>query len=496
MARKPVPAANPGRMTVRHYCQGIGDCHLLSFPKADGSPYWMLIDCGVHSSVTGGSAKIAAIVADIASQTRHIDVLVITHEHTDHVSGFLTAADQFAGFTVDAVWLAWTENPADLQARQLDKFKSDALTALQMASQHLSAAATASPYVAALHQGLDAVIGFNFGATGARVRAARDAGIALAHGNIRYLEPTDPPMIRDDLGLRIYVLGPPRDAKLLGLTERASEMFGATAPTAPLTMALSGACAASAGQPDALDYGAPFDQNVGTPLDAVALASGDGAAALIQFVQDHYSGPEKPPLRPNPSRRNLAPTTAQDHDQSWRRIDHDWLGVSADLALQLDSKTNNTSLVLAFEFADSGRVLLFAADAQIGNWLSWQDRSWQVGDKSVTGPDLLARTVYYKVGHHGSHNATPQAKGLAQMVSPDLSAFVPTNAADAAKVGWGQMPYGAILKALASQCNGRVIRADDPWLTGQGPGPAFATPSGSIQALGFKQNLWVELRLA
>ncbi len=500
MARNPATAKPPsqpaGRMTVRHYCQGIGDCHLLSFPKVGGGLFWMLIDCGVHSSVTGGTAKIAAIVQDIATQTKHIDVLVLTHEHTDHVSGFLTAADQFKSFSVDAVWLAWTENPADPQAKQLDKYKNDAVTALQAASQRLSAAAAPSDYITALHQGLDAVIGFSFGATGSKVRAARDAGIGLARGNIHYLEPTDPPMIRDDLGLRIYVLGPPRDAKLLGLTERASEMFGAQVATSPRSRALAVACAVSAAQTEIVDTGAPFDTYVGTPLDAVARAVGPEAAALASFVQDNYSGPAKPPARPNPSRKNLAPTTQPDRDQSWRRIDQDWLGISADLAMQLDSKTNNTSLVLAFEFIDTGRVLLFAADAQIGNWLSWQDRSWQVGDAQVTGPDLLARTVYYKVGHHGSHNATPLAKGLGQMHQTDLSAFVPTNALDAQKVGWGQMPYTAILKALATQCSGRVIRADSPWITGTGPGPEFQAPSGSIKSLSFAQNLWVELQLA
>src|SRR6266699_2202355 len=68
----------------------------------------------------------------------------------------------------------------------------------------------------------------------------------------------------------------------------------------------------------------------------------------------------------------------------------------------LDSMTNNTSLVLAIELAD-GDVLLFAADAQVGNWLSWQDLKWTVGTSPVTGPDLLKRTIFYKVGHHGSH---------------------------------------------------------------------------------------------
>ena len=85
--RKPrAKGAKP--VTVRHYCQGIGDCHLLKFAKDDGSDFWMLIDCGVHSSVSGGSKKIAEIVEDIASVTGRLDVLVVTHEHWDHVSCF------------------------------------------------------------------------------------------------------------------------------------------------------------------------------------------------------------------------------------------------------------------------------------------------------------------------------------------------------------------------------------------------------------------------
>src|SRR4051812_36226267 len=64
-------------VAIRHYCQGIGDCHLLRFAKSDGSPFFMLIDCGVHSSVSGGDAYIADVVTDIAKVTKHIDVLVL-----------------------------------------------------------------------------------------------------------------------------------------------------------------------------------------------------------------------------------------------------------------------------------------------------------------------------------------------------------------------------------------------------------------------------------
>jgi hypothetical protein len=76
---------------------------------------------------------------------------------------------------------------------------------------------------------------------------------------------------------------------------------------------------------------------------------------------------------------------------------------------------------------DSGKVLLFAGDAQIGNWLSWQDVPWK--DQSINTDDLLARTVFYKVGHHASHNATLVA-GLEKMTSPELVALIPVHKQD------------------------------------------------------------------
>ena len=184
-------------------------------------------------------------------------------------------------------------------------------------------------------------------------------------------------------------------------------------------------------------------------------------------------------------------------DREWRRADGDWLSASADLAMQLDQRTNNTSLVLAFEFAASKRVLLFAADAQIGNWLSWRNLKW--GEKGeITGPDLLKRTVYYKVGHHGSHNATATKDGLELMTSPDLSAFIPVNEQDAKKVRWGQMPFKGILQRLDGLTQGRTARADDDWVQ-RGPIPAlFNGAGGSIKATRQSEapGLWVEFDVA
>jgi hypothetical protein len=109
-------------------------------------------------------------------------------------------------------------------------------------------------------------------------------------------------------------------------------------------------------------------------------------------------------------------------------------------------------------------VLLFAADAQVGNWLAWEGLSWKIGDPgnpevNVTAPDLLARTVLYKVGHHGSHNATLRAEGLELMVRDDLAAMIPVDHNTAIKKGWN-MPFPELYDRLEQKTRGRVMRID------------------------------------
>ena len=88
-----------------------------------------------------------------------------------------------------------------------------------------------------------------------------------------------------------------------------------------------------------------------------------------------------------------------------RRIDGEWLGSAEALALKIDGDVNNTSLALAIEVP--GRdVLVFPADAQVGNWLSWHDQVYpakpeQPSTVQETAAQILARAIFYKVGHHG-----------------------------------------------------------------------------------------------
>jgi hypothetical protein len=64
----------------------------------------------------------------------------------------------------------------------------------------------------------------------------------------------------------------------------------------------------------------------------------------------------------------------------------------------LDKVMNNTSLILLFEVG--GTKLLFPGDAQIENW------SYALSKPADRR--LLSKVNLYKVGHHGSRNATPK----------------------------------------------------------------------------------------
>lgn len=165
-------------------------------------------------------------------------------------------------------------------------------------------------------------------------------------------------------------------------------------------------------------------------IDSVrfAIRRAGGRAAPVQVPFDPTDRPFEESYREPRSRVESGPISAglaalrnQYYGAAfdWRRIDHDWLGVVEDVALKLDADTNNTSRAMAIELG--GKVLLFPGDAQVGNWLSWQDHSWKTADGGgeITASALLSRTVLYKVGHHGSHNATLGDEGLELMVDRD-----------------------------------------------------------------------------
>ena len=147
--------------------------------------------------------------------------------------------------------------------------------------------------------------------------------------------------------------------------------------------------------------------------------------------------------------------------EAWRKIDHDWLRLAGDLAIKLSSQLNNSSLVLAIELGKNGKVLLFPGDAEEGSWHTWRDLKWNLDDRVVTMEDLLARTVVYKVGHHGSHNGTLIKGGLDKMTSTELTALISVDEKFATKKKDWEIPDGYTLDEIRKQCRGRVLRTDE-----------------------------------
>ncbi|HJU90383.1 MAG TPA: hypothetical protein VJ672_13390 [Gemmatimonadaceae bacterium] len=457
------PTPRPA-VRVRMYRQGLGDCFLVTFDDGN-TPRHMVIDCGTLGARLT-NVDMDDVVDDIAAITNnHLDLLVLTHEHKDHLSGFNSAKSQWDGITVDRVWVAWTENPNDSKAVDLKKYSNDLAMSLAMAANTLAAVnGGGATQTKAAHEAAGDVrqlLGFvgdvpgegqpMLGAFAKTVHQAMSYASFKGPGKPSYLKPGSVKRPAWLPGVRFYVLGPPRDdAKLRNLGEHGDPELYSLAGQLGADISACAAFAAS-GQPfrdyrDSLSASERVDLERRLPFDPrFRLESAEESARREQFAAYF------------------------DDQNDWRRIDHDWLAASTDLALQLDNLTNNTSLVLAIELIRDRIILLFAADAQLGNWLSWHDHSFKINDngtmKVVKAADLLARTVLYKVGHHSSHNATVTTQGLEMMVRDDLVAIIPvdTEVAKAKRPHPWIMPAEALYTRLLEKTTGRVLRSDIGW---------------------------------
>lgn len=126
--------------------------------------------------------------------------------------------------------------------------------------------------------------------------------------------------------------------------------------------------------------------------------------------------------------------------------------------------------MLAFELVKSGKVLLFATDAQTGNWHFWFDIDWDGKGKGRKTKSLLEKTVLYKVGYHGSHNAT-LVKGLECMTHEELVAMIPEDRTDGnitKENGW-KMPAHNLYERLKEKTKYRVLCMDTGYADGCDP---------------------------
>jgi len=420
----------------------LGDCFLVTF--TDGaSKSRMLIDCGSFRNSATSTARLEKVTKAIATELAGapIDVVVGTHQHNDHLSGFVHCENAFREMKIKQVWLSWLDNPADKKAQKIGEDYNNLLLALHAARAALRPSLKGSrasrPLASRSFEILDDILGF-YGASNGQPPElpAKAVKILKEIGNTKpeYLKPgrtlnmpgTPPGTVL------VHVLGPPRkDDDLYRKDPRQGESYDHSLASANLLASRFLEASRTHGRlstRDEQDY--PFNQRY------KRTGASSRSSALKALIKRYEAR----------------------HD-AWRTIDDDWLQQAESLALWIDTFTNNSSLVLAIELVESSKVLLFAADAQTGNWASWANVKWD--DPGVNTDDLLARTVFYKVGHHASHNATLVA-AFEKMGTPELVALIPVHKKDPniTKANGWKMPARNLFKRLKEKTSGRVLQMD------------------------------------
>jgi ribonuclease BN (tRNA processing enzyme) len=414
------------KIDIRMYNVGFGDCFLVSLRDSSRKrPYRMLFDCGRlagsrqtneaagETSFEGVIDQLINDVRDPADDTPKIDVIVATHRHRDHIHGF-SLQDKWKQVEVTEVWLPWVEDPQNPFARSLVAKQEllanrtfHALTALRAAAGGNSSEA-------------DSAIDIAYNSTrNAKAMATLQSGTGFKNTNprVRYLPRAghEPEQLRHEElarvlpeGVVVHVLGPSRDPATIKLLDPPSGV--AYEPLAPAQRSLDDSTSddAEVGRPPR-----PFDVAWIVDVGAYAFLQGENAA-----VEKLVSTATLEPL---------------------------------ELVYRLDNAINGTSLVLLLEVGD--KKLFFPGDAQWGTWKMMQDNpaTW----------DLLTGTNVYKVGHHGSHNATPKRfveeclSSHAESVS--LLSVAPTSYGG----GWKNIPLPTLVDALKEKTEVHQTWSDD-----------------------------------
>jgi len=447
-----VPGNKPGTVSIRMYCIGTGDCFVIRFYDKDAKPFTMMIDCG---SCQGDKPWFKEYVDDLAGYvSNQVDLLVVTHEHLDHVSGFAKWKEAFTKIKFKEAWFAWTEDPSDPKgaAANIRKTTAQMKASLGKAVKAVKARRTSltaelgdqffASQVLSAHDafvnGLQGLSEINLGVDGedsggdgkplAGMTAIKEI-LKAQKTTVRYLYPGTSQSIKALPGIRFHVLGPPTDRTYIYK-----------------------------------------DGKEGTDVYKKNFAMSESALAARAF--DNYPN-STTKLADLPFQRkfiskggsSVNEVNYNNPDESWRKVEDEWLLSAGSLAIRLNSHINNTSLALAVENVDSEKVLLLPGDAEFGSWESWHlIPAWK--NKSKDGKkhlveDLLNRTVFYKVGHHLSYNGTALEKGINMMKSDEFAAMATLDRNRISK-GWkSTMPNKFLLAELTRKTGGKFFVMDE-----------------------------------
>jgi beta-lactamase superfamily II metal-dependent hydrolase len=401
MATQAQPIAQTG-LRIRMYRIGFGDFFLVSVPK-DGGFAHILIDCGVHAKDLGVMGEaVTQLKADTGGQ---LALVIMTHRHADHISGFGSQRALFATFSVERVWMSYFEDPKNAAAMRIQAGIAATATRLQAALAAGGATEEDSEHLRMAGNALGAAASGNAAALEMlRHFKTPDGGVTPVE-YYKAGQPANLPPSLADAGLEAEILGPPTDKDLLDKMDNVSHQYLTAADEA----------------------------------DAAPRSPFNSAYALDP---SSYSWPRDiaPLFDPAKVRTNVAGSQPQS------------LAIAAQKA---DNALNNQSLVVLFTFR--GKTMLFAGDAQWGNWANFLFGG-PIGTKGHADLTPRAREVlgnldFYKVGHHGSRNATPI--DVVSAMKPGCVAMCSTQ-----PKAYNEVPRQRLMDALRDKTGGQVARSD------------------------------------
>lgn len=369
-AKKPPAEVRPTDLTLHSYKVGFGDCFLLTFhyPNFDRN---LLIDFGTMRVPEGKneSAHMLAIAKRIKEDcSGKLHAVVATHRHKDHISGFAlnnTQGDSLIGeLNPDLVIQPWTEDPKAQKDATHPTSKSGNKR-VHARRQHLCSLRDMNRFADHVEQTSKHLRGRHLEATRSQLQLlGKDNGVPnpIAVGNLekmgkrhRYVYSKSKSGLERLLpGVTTHVLGPPTLDQTDSIRQQRrsdKNQFWYLADERAKFWAKQGRIAQS--------------------------GAGDSSTLFPDYI-----------------------ATRKPWDMRWYRYQaqREQADNLLSIVRVLDKAMNNTSVILLFETAN--KSLLFPGDAQYENWMY-----------ALSDPDAVARLKkvdLYKVGHHGSLNATPK----------------------------------------------------------------------------------------
>ena len=356
--------SKPTSLSIHVYNVGFGDCFLLSFhysndPKDDCN---MMIDFGTKAAPANikPAALYDRIAADIQSVTGgKLNAVVLSHRHQDHIEGFgrPVAGKIIRDLKPDIVVQPWTEDPKAKTNAPGPKSSGDnhlafteRLANMQLLSEGIAKEARhlldTDPHPGP-QRALFAALEF-IGEEGIKNPSAVKNLMEMGDEHAYVYAGAKSGLEKFFPGVKVTVLGPPTIAQHEEVkTERSRD------------------------------------------ADEFWMLQGLTGRHLISEARDLFPKAEKKDLKATPEyARWIIPRLRRLRAENLLQI-----------VRIMDDALNNTSVILLFEVNDT--TLLFPGDAQIENW-----------EYTLSKTDLMKRLAnvnVYKVGHHGSRNATPRS---------------------------------------------------------------------------------------